>query len=171
MTALTPAYPTCHIPIPTIDADPCAHAGDLQCPDCSRTFTQAGPWKRYMRSYHQIPCQIEDIFVIFRDTTSGFPTCAHCTKHFAYMYRLHDYINRRVCLQFNPAKDRIVPINDRPDLRMHLRHRSVPQSLRLVSDLHPGADHAWWETQARPKKRRIGDHFNHQGSAHKNARH
>lgn len=72
MTALTPAYPTCHIPIPTIDADPCAHAGDLQCPDCSRTFTQAGPWKRYMRSYHQIPCQIEDIFVIFRDTTSGF---------------------------------------------------------------------------------------------------
>lgn len=66
-------------------------------------------------------------------------------------------------IEFNPAKDSIVPINDRPDLLMHLRHRSVPQSLRLVSDLHPAADHAWWETQARPKRRGIDDHCNHQG--------
>ena len=42
------------------------------------------------------------------------------------MYRLRDHINRRVYLQFDPAKETIALICDRPDLRMHLRYRSIP---------------------------------------------
>lgn len=73
---------------------------------------QQEPWKRHIRSYHQIPCQIGDIFIVLRDLVN--------------MYRLRDHINHRICLQFNPTKDSIAPISDRPDLRMHLRYRSVP---------------------------------------------
>ena len=47
-------------------------------------------------------------------------------KKFIDFYRLRDHINRPACLLFNPAQDTIVPICDRPDLRMHLRYRSIP---------------------------------------------
>ena len=58
--------------------------------------------------------------------TNGYPICAHCYKSFIDLYPLRDHINRRVCLHFDPAKDCIVPICNRPDLRMHLRYRSIP---------------------------------------------
>ena len=126
VTAYTPDYATCIIPCHTPDADPCAQVGTLKCPECDRTFLQAGPWKRPMRTYHSIPCNIEDLFVALRDMTNGHPICAHCHKSFTDVYRLRDHINRRVCTHFDPAKDCIVPICDRPDLRMHLRYRSIP---------------------------------------------
>lgn len=45
------------------------------------------------------------------------------------IYIICDYINRRICMHFDPAKDSIVPISNRPDLSMHLRYRSVPSLL------------------------------------------
>ena len=124
--AKTPDYAECIIPQPTLDVNPCAQVGTLKCPECDRTFLQAGPWKRHMRIYHSIPCNIEDLFVALRDMTNGYPICAHCYKSFIDLYPLRDHINRRVCLHFDPAKDCIVPICNRPDLRMHLRYRSIP---------------------------------------------
>ena len=124
--AKTLDYAECIIPQPTLDVNPCAQVGTLKCPECDRTFLQAGPWKRHMRIYHSIPCNIEDLFVALRDMTNGYPICAHCYKSFIDLYPLRDHINRRVCLHFDPAKDCIVPICNRPDLRMHLRYRSFP---------------------------------------------
>ena len=141
VTVLTPDYPPCHVIAPGATADPCAQVDALECPECHRSFTQAGPLKRHMREFHSIPYYIEDVFNALRDTTNGYPTCLHCARSFTDMYRLRDHINRRVCLQFNLAKDCIVPICDRPDLRMHLRYKSIPGLLLNQSLMAELASH------------------------------
>ena len=141
VTVLTPDYPPCHIIIRGATADPCAQVDDLKCPECHRSFAQAGPLKRRMREYHSIPCHIEDVFVALRDTTNGYPTCSHCARSFTDMYRLRDHINRRACMQFNSAKDRNAPICDRPDLRTHLRYKSIPGLLLNQSLMAELASH------------------------------
>ena len=124
--AHVPAYPETPIPIPQSCTDPCTQIPALKCHECHRAFTQAGPYKRHLREHHQIPCHQEDLYNPLRDTTNGHPICRHCTKKFTDFYRLRDHINKRVCLLFNAAQDQIVPIRDRPDLRMHLRYKSIP---------------------------------------------
>ena len=121
-----PDYPVTSIPIPQPHTDPCTQVPVLKCHECHRAFTQAGPYKRHLREQHQIPCNQEDLYNPFRDTTNGYPTCRHCSKKFTDFYRLRDHINKRVCLQFHALQDQIVPICDRPDLRMHLRYKSIP---------------------------------------------
>ena len=111
---LTPDYPPCHVIVPGASADPCAQVDALKCPECHRSFTQAGPLKCHMREVHSIPCFIEDVFSALRDATNGHPICSHYAHSFTDIYRLRDHINRRICLQFNPAKDCIVSICDRP---------------------------------------------------------
>ena len=139
--ALTPDYPPCHVIVPGASADPCAQADVLKCAECHRSFAQAGPLKRRMREIHSVPCHIEDVFSGLRDTTNGYPTYSHCARSFTDMYRLRDRINRRACLQFNPAKDCIAPICDRPDLRMHLRYKSIPGLLWNQSLMAELANH------------------------------
>ena len=121
-----PDYPETHIPVPSTHSDPCTQVSVLKCHECHRTFTQVGPYKRHLREYHQIPCIQEDLYNPLRDTTNGHPTCRHCNKKFTDFFRLRDHINKRVCLLFNALQDQIVPIYDRPDLRMHLRYKSIP---------------------------------------------
>ena len=79
-----------------------------------------------MRTAHQIPCHIEDLFDPLRDSFEGKATCRHCHKQPADIYRLRYHINAKVCLQFDPHKETIVPIADRQSLRMHLRYKSIP---------------------------------------------
>ena len=119
-------YPELHIPFPQASVDPCSQVPMLKCHECHRAFTQAGPCKRHLREYHQIPCNPDDLYNPLHDTTNGHPVCKHCMKKFIDFYRLRDHINRRACLLLNPAQDTIVPICDRPDLRMHLRYKSIP---------------------------------------------
>lgn len=45
------------------------------------------------------------------------------------IFRLRDAINKRIYPQFNPAQESIVPIINRPDLKMHIRHKSIPALL------------------------------------------
>ena len=57
---------------------------------------------------------------------------------FETVHRFLQIINKRVCMSFDPTKDTIVPICDRPDLRMHLRYKSIPGLLlnkALMSEL------------------------------------
>ena len=121
-----PDYPETHIPIPSTHSDPCTQVPVLKCHECHRAFTQAGPYKRHLREHHWIPCIQEDLYNPLRDTTNGHPICRHCNKKFTDFFRLRDHINKRVCLFFNALQDQIVPICNGPDLRMHLRYKSIP---------------------------------------------
>ena len=133
-----PVYPEAQISPPLRDSMHMPQEPVLRCPECARAFTQARSYKRHLREYHQIPCHPEDLFLPLRDALNGHSTCRHCLKQFTDFYRLRDHINKRVCLSFDPAKDTIVPICDRPDLRMHLRYKSIPGLLlnkALMSEL------------------------------------
>ena len=123
---LTPAYPDTQWQHEPSASPSFSQAPELKCPECDRAFHQAGPWKRHMRTAHQIPCHIEDLFDPLRDSYEGKATCRHCHRQFADIYRLRYHINTRVCLQFDPHKETIVPIADRQSLRMHLRYKSIP---------------------------------------------
>ena len=72
------------------------------------------------------PCEPDDLYNPLRDAWNGRPICSHCSHSFVDFYRLRDHINRRVCISFNPAQELIIPIVARPDLKMHLRHKSIP---------------------------------------------
>lgn len=85
---MTPDYAICTIPQPSPEIDPCAQVGILRCPKWDRTFLQAGSWKCHMRTHHGIPCNIEDLFDVFRNVINGYPICAHCTKSFTDIYHL-----------------------------------------------------------------------------------
>ena len=61
-----------------------------------------------------------------RDAWQGRSICTHCSHVFVDFYRLRDHINKHTCPRFDPAQESIVPIINRPDLKMHLRHKSVP---------------------------------------------
>ena len=122
--ALTPEYPDNQLHhAPTAYAST-SQAPELKCPECDQAFHQAGPWKRHMRTAHQIPCHIEDLFDPLRDSFEGKATCRHCHKQLADIYRLRYHINARVCLQFDPHKETIMPIADRQSLRMHFPSRA-----------------------------------------------
>ena len=99
---------------------------ELQCPECHRAFKQVGALKRHMRQAHTIPCEPDDLYNPLRDAWNGRPICSHCSHSFVDFYRLRDHIDRRVCTSFNPAQEMIIPIMARPDLKMHLRHKSIP---------------------------------------------
>ena len=83
-----PDYPDTPIPIPSTHTDPCIQVPVFKCHECHRAFTQAGPYKRHLREYHQIPCIQEDLHNPLRDTTNGHPTCRHCNKKFTDFFRL-----------------------------------------------------------------------------------
>ena len=133
-----PDYPEAQIITPLHASMPSPQEPVLRCPECARAFTQARTYKRHLREHHQIPCNPDDLFLPLRDALDGHSTCRHCLKRFTDFYRLRDHINKRVCMSFDPAKDIIVPIYDRPDLRMHLRYKSIPGLLlnkALMSEL------------------------------------
>ena len=62
-----------------------------------------------MKTYNSIPYMPEDVFITRRDVLG---------PSLIYIYSLRDHINRRACLQFDP-----------PDVRTHLRYRSIPRFL------------------------------------------
>ena len=72
------------------------------------------------------PCELDDLYNPLRDAWNGRPICSHCSHSFVDFYRLRNHINRRVCISFNPAQELIIPIVARPNLKMHLRHKSIP---------------------------------------------
>ena len=103
-------------------------------------FSQVGPWKRYIRKFHQIPCLNEDLFDPLRDIFGDKAICRHYNKQFIDLYRLKYHINVRICLSFDMTKDSIVPIAARPSLCMHLHYKSIPSILfdkALVCDSSP----------------------------------
>ena len=113
-------------------------AQELKCPECLRAFHQVGALKRHMRRAHDIPCEPDDLYQPLRDAWNGRPICSHCSHSFVDFYRLRDHINRRICRSFNPAQESIIPIVARPDLKMHLRHKSIPGLLlnqALITEL------------------------------------
>ena len=81
--ALTPENPDNqlhHVPMaPAL----ISQAPELKCPEFDRAFHQAGFWKRHMRTVHQIPCHIEDLFDPWRDSLDDKLTCRHCHKQLA----------------------------------------------------------------------------------------
>ena len=126
-----------NLTMPSDTPDP-LFAQDITCPECHRAFKQVGTLKYHMRRLHDIPCEPEDIYDPLRDAWNGRPICNHCSHSFVDFYRLRDHINGRVCTSFNPAQESITPIVARPDLKMHLRHKSIPGLLlnqALVSEL------------------------------------
>ena len=132
MTAVSPDTCVCvpdlwpsdlNMPVETPDPQ---LAQELTCPECHRAFHQVGALKRHMRRAHAIPCEPDDLYNPLRDAWNGRPICSHCSHSFVDFYRLRDHINRRVCTSFNPAQESIIPIAARPDLKMHLRHKSIP---------------------------------------------
>ena len=72
---------------------------------------------------HQIPCLPEDVFNALRDSHDGLSTCNHCKVNFSNMTALKAHINKHVC--FDRLQAMMMPIVARPDVCMHLRHRSV----------------------------------------------
>ena len=132
MTAVSPDTCVCvpdlwpsdlNMPVETPDPQ---LAQELTCPECHRAFHQVGALKRHMRRAHAIPCEPDDLYNPLRDAWNGRPICSHCSHSFVDFYRLRDHINRRVCISFNPAQESIIPIVARPDLKMHLCHKSIP---------------------------------------------
>lgn len=121
-----PDYPEAHIIPQHLTPLHATQEPALRCPECARAFTQVNSYKRHLRAYHQIPCLPDDFYQPLRDALDGKSTYSHCLRAFIDFYRLRDHINRRVCLRFDPTKDKTVPICDRPDLRMHLRYKSIP---------------------------------------------
>ena len=74
---------------------------------------------------HQIPCLPEDVFNALRDSHDGLSTCNHCTVNFSNMTALKAHINKHVCPHFDRLQAMMTPIVARPDVCMHLRHRSI----------------------------------------------
>ena len=114
--ALAPDYPISH------------HAQDpsLECPECHRQFNQAGMLKRHMRQMHQIPCLPEDVYNPLRDSVDGTSVCRHCMIKFSNMTALRTHINKRICTAFDMHQYQalVIPIVSRPEVAMHIRHRS-----------------------------------------------
>lgn len=127
--ALIPAYPGNHLALVTPSTDPCPQVPEFKCPERDRIFHQVGPWKRYIRKFHQIPCLNEDLFDPLRDIFGDKAICRHYNKQFIDLYRLKYHINVRICLSFDMTKDSIVPIAARPSLCMHLHYKSIPSIL------------------------------------------
>ena len=111
--------------LPTDSPD--SHAAqEITCPECHRMFKQVGMLKRHMRRCHDIPCEPDDLFCPLRDAWNDRPICNHCSHSFVDFCRLRNHINKRVYPYFNAAQESITPIVARADLRMHLRHKSIP---------------------------------------------
>ena len=119
-----------------VSPDACACVPDLWPSDLTLPCDAPDP-----QLAQEIQCpeyEPEDIYDPLRDAWNGRPICNHCSHSFVDFYRLRDPINRRVCTSFNPAQESITPIVARPDLKMHLRHKSIPGLLlnqALVSEL------------------------------------
>lgn len=118
-------HPEIHIPFPQINIDSCSQVPILKCHECIRAVTQAGPYKRHLREYHQMAYNPDNLYNSLRDTTNGHPVYRYYMNKFPDFYRLRNQINRRIYMLFNPAQDTIMPICDRPELRMHLRYKSI----------------------------------------------
>ena len=99
---------------------------EVACPECRRTFKQAWALKQRMRTYHDTPCETEDLFQPLRDAWQGRPICSHCVRSFVDFYRLRYHINKRAYMAFNVAQDSITSIAGREDLRIYLRYKSIP---------------------------------------------
>ena len=122
--ALTPDYPTSHLDTPSDSSQPHAQDPSLECPECHRQFNQAGILKRHMRQMHHIPCLPEDVYNPLRDSFDGTSVCRHCMTHFSNMTTLRTHINKRVCTAFDLHQALVIPIVSRPEVAMHIRHRS-----------------------------------------------
>ena len=80
--ALSPDYPPSDL-LPPIDAQvQVMPEAPLQCPECQRSFQQAGILKRHLRQQHNYDCPIEDVFDPLRDSENGICTYAHCFRIF-----------------------------------------------------------------------------------------
>ena len=130
----------------------------MACPECHRTFQQAGTLKRHKRQVHQVPCEPDDIFQPLRDAWQGRSICTHCLHVFVDFYRLRDHINKHICPRFDPAQESIVPIINRPDLKMHLCHKSVPGLLLNTALINEIANHCTF-CHMRIAARSIRKHF------------
>ena len=130
----------------------------VACPECHPTFQQAGTLKRHMRQAHQVPCMPDDLFLPLRDAWQGRSICTHCSHVFVDFYRLRDHINKHICPRFDPAQESIVPIINRPDLKMHLRHKSVPGLLLNTALINEIANHCTF-CHMRIAARSIRKHF------------
>ena len=130
----------------------------VACPECHRTFQQAGTPKRHMRQVHQVTCMPDDLFLPLRDAWQGRSICTHCSHVFVDFYRLRDHINKHICPRFEPAQQSIVPIINRPDLKMHLRHKSVPGLLLNTALINEIANHCTF-CHMRIAARSIRKHF------------
>ena len=136
-----PEYPEAQIIPPNLESMHTPQEPVLRCPECARAFNQANSYKRHFREYHQIPCHPDDLFLPLRDALDGHSTCRHCLQKFTDFHRLKDHINKRICMSFDPTKDIIVPICDRPDLRMHLRCKNIPDLLPQQALMNELANH------------------------------
>ena len=58
----------------------------VACPECHRTFQQAGTLKRHLRQVHQVPCEPKDVFQPLRDAWQGRSICTHCSHVFIDFY-------------------------------------------------------------------------------------
>ena len=132
--ALTPDYPDQELIPPTDPQLQITPDSTLKCPECLRCFQQAGSLKRHLRQQPGYACLMEDIFNCLRDAHDGTSTCSHCHHHVANMRTLREHINSFSCSCFRATKGAVIPIAARPELRMHLRHRSY-QGLILDQNL------------------------------------
>ena len=130
----------------------------MACPECHRTFQQAGTLKRHTRQVHQVPCEPDDIFQPLRDAWQGRSICTHCSHVFVDFYRFRDHIKKHTCPRFDPAQESIVPIINRPDLKMRLRHKSVPGLLLNTALINEIANHCTF-CPMRIAARSIRKHF------------
>ena len=111
-----------------------------------------------MRRAHHVPYEPEDVFQPLRDAWQGRPICAQCSHVFVDFYRLRDRINKHTYLRFDPAQESIVPIINRPDFKMHLRHKSIAGLLLNTSLITEIANHCTF-CHCRIAARSIRKHF------------
>ena len=120
----TPEYPSNQLDVSLESMQPPAQASSLAYPQCHRQFNQAGFLKRHMRMMLQVPYVPEDIFNPLRDSYLGLSRCNHCKISFSNTIAMKTYINKRICPHFDMHQAMVIPIEARPDVCMHLRHRS-----------------------------------------------
>ena len=77
-----------------------------------------------MRQMHQIPCLPEDVYNPLRDSVDGTSVYRHCKIKFSNMTTLRSHINKRICTTFDMHQALMNPIVSRPEVAMHIRHRS-----------------------------------------------
>ena len=130
----TPDYPYSDLASPIDVHVPSAQDDSRACPECHRTFQQAGMLERYLRQVHGFVCDREDKYQPLRDSLDRTSTSRHCLRSFANMYILKDHINKHACAKFDAAQGTVTPISARAELRMHLRHQSF-QGLLLDQSL------------------------------------